>query len=199
MLFLLRKTTMNKIHYILLMFFGVYANISLAEQADKTAFNLMAPTELQHFKSLLGRWRTSEESLKPDGSGWVERPAADWNFYLAMNGWAIRDEYFSPSLDQALANEQSRIIGTNIRVFDPEKGKWHMEWLNKNGTVSNSFSAQSDENKIVMLSLEPNSGGYISRITFFELRHDTFEWKVEWSKDGATGWFEVGRIHGKRR
>jgi len=36
--------------------------------------------------------------LQADGSGWKKAGKADWHFYPAMNGWAQRDEYFSPPL-----------------------------------------------------------------------------------------------------
>jgi hypothetical protein len=183
---------------------GIFAslcaiNAAFAMQREQISFHSAAPPELQHFSSLLGSWRTTEETLNPDGSGWTVRPHADWHFYLAMNGWAIRDEYFSPALDIAIDDEKNRTIGNNLRVFDSAKGQWHMEWLNKNGTISNTFTARSDSQQIVMLSTQANPSGYFSRITFFAMTPQTFEWKLEWSRDAQSGWFEVGRIHGKRQ
>jgi hypothetical protein len=181
--------------------FAVFCTINtvFAVPNEPISFHPAAPPELQHFAPLLGSWRTTEETLKSDGSGWSERPNADWHFYLAMNGWAIRDEYFSPALDIVIDDEKNRTIGSNLRVFDSSNGQWHMAWLNKSGSVSNMFTALSDSQQIVMLSAQANASGYYSRITFFAMTAESFEWKLEWSKDPQGGWFEVGRIHAKRQ
>lgn len=158
-----------------------------------------APAALTHWQTMLGDWSTTEESLKQDGSGWHATAKADWNFYLAMDGWAIRDEYFSPPLSEQISDPNKRQIGTNLRIYNQEKNQWLMAWMTKTGKSIEAYSAKSDNAKIVMLAKQKNPQGYFSRITFFDMQQDSFEWKMEWSTDGQNNWLEVHRIHGTRK
>lgn len=158
-----------------------------------------APKELLHWKSMIGDWVTREESLKPDGSGWKKSKGAEWKFYWGLNGWAIIDDYISPPLIESVSEPTKRQIGMNIRTFDPVQKKWSMVWITKDGKTINQFSATSNEQQIVMLSKKPNASGKMTRITFFNMNNDHFEWKYEVSKDGKTNWLEVYRIHGTRK
>lgn len=165
---------------------------------NNTLFNPDAPTELTHWNKMLGSWITTEESLQANGSGWKDAGTAEWHFFPAMNGWAVRDEYFSPPLSENVEQSSKRQIGTNLRVFDKDKQLWLMAWMTKAGNTVDLYSAKSDSNQIVMLSKQKTPQGYYARITFFDMQADSFEWKLEWSKDGSNSWFEVHRIHGKR-
>jgi hypothetical protein len=168
-----------------------------AKQADIT-FNPNAPIELTHWQKMMGSWLTSEESLQADGSGWKYAGKADWHFYSAMNGSAVRDEYFSPPLSELVEQPNKRQIGTNLRVFDSDKNQWLMAWVTKAAKTVDLYSAVSDSKQIVMLSKDKTAQGKYARITFFDMQEDSFEWKLEWSNDGKSKWLEVHRIHGKR-
>lgn len=157
-----------------------------------------APEQLQHWSSLIGKWRTTEEGLKPDGSAWQASKSAQWNFYWAMDGWAVRDEYFSPPLDDSEADPLKRQIGTNLRIFNPDKNEWIMAWLTKDGKRVDVYQATSSDKNIVMRTDPLSEGGKYRRITFFDIKKDSFEWKLEFSNDGQSNWLEVYRIHGKR-
>jgi hypothetical protein len=160
--------------------------------------NPAAPEQLTHWNNLIGSWRTSEEGLKPDGSGWHVAKSADWHFYWAMDGWAVRDEYYSPPLDDHSVEPSQRQIGTNIRIFNQESGQWIMAWLTKEGKRVDTYFATTDGQSIVMTTAPLIKGGKHRRITFFDIHKDSFEWKLELSDDGKSKWLEVYRIHGKR-
>ncbi len=159
--------------------------------------NSEAPAELNHWDKMIGKWRTTEEGLKPDGSGWQPSNGADWHFYYTLNGWAVQDEYYSPPLDTAVEDPNKRQMGTNIRIFDPETKQWIMAWATKAGKRVDIYSATSTDKKIVMLG-RPGDTGKFRRITFFDMRGDSFEWTLEFSDDGKTSWMTVYKIHGKR-
>ncbi|WP_299083774.1 hypothetical protein [uncultured Paraglaciecola sp.] len=167
-------------------------------KTPETKFNQDAPEQVRHWQKMLGSWRTTEESLKPDGSGWKQAGSADWHFYTTLNGWAVQDEYFSPPLSEEVAPASKRQMGTNIRVFDNDKKQWLMIWTTTAGKAVNLFSAESNDKQIVMRSKQKTPQGKYSRITFFDLQKNSFEWKLEWSNDGKNNWLEVHRIHGLR-
>ncbi len=157
-----------------------------------------APPELAHWAKLVGQWSTQEESLKTDGSGWEPSKGADWNFRWAFDGWGIQDDYSSPPVDVELDDESSRQRGINLRVFNPAENKWIMTWLTVASTKPATFTATSDEERLVMHSDVVNPQGFHSRITLFDITPDSFEWKLELSKDRQQ-WLEVYRIHGTRK
>lgn len=172
-------------------------SLLLAGLAHAAQPNPDAPAELKHWDKMIGKWRTTEEGLKPDGSGWQASNGADWHFYHTLNGWAVQDEYYSPPLDTEVDDPNKRQMGTNIRIFDPESKQWIMAWATKAGKRVDIYTATSTDNKIVMLGRPGNTGKY-RRITFFDMQENSFEWTLEFSDDGETGWMTVYKIHGKR-
>lgn len=157
-----------------------------------------APPELAHWGKLVGRWSTTEESLKPDGSEWVPSPTADWNFFWSFDGWGIQDVYTSPPTAIALDDESARQRGINLRIYNPAEEKWVLTWLTPKSTTPQTFTAQSNDDEIVMFADAINPQGFHSRITFFDMTDETFEWKLEFSRD-QENWFEVHRIHGVKK
>lgn len=157
-----------------------------------------APSELSHWSRLIGDWSTTEESFRQDGSGWDPSKDADWNFYWSFDGWGVRDDYTSPPMSEAVEDESTRQRGTNLRIYNPTTKQWVMTWLTITSATPASFTATSTADEIVMLSDIANPQGFFGRITFFDMQDDSFEWKLEWSKDKES-WFNVYRIHGTRK
>jgi len=157
-----------------------------------------APAQLMHWGKLIGRWSTTEEGLKPDGSEWEPSIGADWNFFWAFDGWGIQDDYTSPPSSVELDDESTRQRGINLRIYNTAEKKWIMTWLTPASTQPQNFTAISGDEKIVMLGDNVDPQGYHSRITFFDMTETTFEWKLQWSKD-QENWFDVYRIHGIRK
>ena len=102
-----------------------------------------APPELQHFAPLIGEWSTSEESFKPDGSGWAPSKTADWNFYWSFAGRGIRDDYISPPMAEAVDDESKRTYGTNLRIYNSDTNQWVMTWLTPGSKEPGNFTATS--------------------------------------------------------
>jgi len=157
-----------------------------------------APAELMHWGKLVGQWSTTEEGLKPDGSGWQPSKGADWDFMWAYDGWGIQDNYTSPPLSVPVEDESKRQRGINLRIYNPTEKKWVLTWLTVASKAPNSFNATSNDEQVVMSSGEADANGNFSKITFFDMTEDTFEWKLEWSKD-QQAWTEVYRIHGTKK
>lgn len=179
---------------------GLLVVVMLVAQMSVTAGGMAsgAPPEVAHFAKLTGSWSTTEESLKPDGSGWQASKSADWDFHWDYDGYGIRDYYVSPPAAEKIEDESTRTRGINLRVFNSEQKKWIMTWLTVAALPPSGFTATSSDESIVMLSDKPGANGFHSRITFFDIKDNTFEWKLERSRDQEK-WLEVYRIHGKRK
>lgn len=187
-----------------LMAIALYVGASAA-QADAHSHAFIAgkiakgaPIELQHWAKLIGQWSTTEEGLRADGSGFDPSKGADWDFFWAFDGWGIQDNYTSPAASEAIEDESKRQRGVNLRIYDPKAKRWVMTWLTPGSTTPSNFTATSDDQTIVMTNDVLNPQGYHTRITFFDMADDSFDWKLEWSKDEES-WREVYRIHGSRK
>lgn len=157
-----------------------------------------APPELMHWGKLVGEWSTAEERFKTDGSGWEPSKGADWDFFWAFDGWGIQDNYTSPPMSVAVADESTRQRGINLRIYNPKEERWVLTWLTVKSSKPATFTAISSNENIVMLADDPNPQGFYGRVTFFDITETAFEWKLEWSKDQKL-WQEVYRIHGSRK
>ncbi len=145
-------------------------------------------------KKLLGHWQIADSSIDAAGQ-WQDGPGASWHFYPILNGHAVQDDWVSPPLTQA-APAAGRQYGTNIRIFNPKKNQWEMAWASVKGQQVDTFVATENEQQIVMTGL---FSGRQSRITFYDIKADSFAWKLEFQQaDDTSTWSEVYRIKGKR-
>ena len=153
-----------------------------------------APEQLAHMAPLIGAWDITDYNRNAEGD-WVEGNGADWTFYYALDGWAIQDLWVAPGYDTETAQRQ---IGSNIRRVDPRTGDWEMAWITNGSGPTLRFTATSTEDEVVMQSVAPHFTGAPSRITFFNMEDDSFDWKLERAADGET-YIEIYRIRGARK
>jgi len=156
-----------------------------------------APPELMHWGKLAGQWTCEEEGLNPDGSGWQSAGNSDWDFLWAYNGWGIQDNYYSPSRQTPLEDESKRQRGVNLRIYNTATNQWVLTWLTTASPKSLPMTAQSTDTQMVMLTDGVNAQGQYTRYTFFDLKPNAYEWKMELSKT-KEDWREVYRIHCKK-
>ena len=199
----MKKTNKNPLKTLFALGLLVAASVALATPETATEFRpgkmaAGAPSELQHWGKLVGQWVVSGESLKQDGSGWEPSGDADWDFFWAFNGWGIQDNYTQPPLSVTLEDESKRQHGINLRIYNPVEKKWVLTWLTTASSKPSGFTAQSNDEQVVMISDTKDLRGNFNRITFFDMQENSFKWKLEWSAD-KEAWLEVARIHGKRK
>jgi len=157
--------------------------------------NPLAATETNQFATLLGAWDIKDYSLDKNGK-WQQGVGADWNWYTILDGHAIQDDWIQPPVSVKVDNGK-RQYGTNIRIYNPKKQQWEMAWASNGGKKIDTFVATKQGDNIVMTGL---FNGFNSRITFFNMKINSFDWKLEYqSKIDATIWNEVYRIKGSRK
>lgn len=168
------------------------ANVVVAGDRS-TTINASAPPETAQLATLLGDWAITDWSLQQDGT-WAEAGGAEWHWYTILDGTAIQDDWISPALDQP-EPEAGRQFGTNIRIYNPAEQRWEMAWASSNGKKVDTFVATVSDGQLVMTGV---FGGRQSRITFFDMTEDSFDWKLEFQNAQDESWLEVYRIHGDR-
>lgn len=143
--------------------------------------NPKAPPELQQFAFMIGEFNTVEEIRQPDGT-W-KRSYATWNGAYFLNGYGIRDYYW---------NEQEGFATANLRVFDSKKGEWVVTFFTKPGFSTGVWTGKKEEDKMVMWKGDETKG---SRLTFYNITKDGYEWIGESFKEGKVTafWKESAR------
>ena len=143
-------------------------------------------------KNLLGHWAITDSTLDKQGQ-WQKGPGASWHFYPILNGHAVQDDWISPPLNVP-EPKGGRQFGTNIRIFNPAEQRWEMAWASSKGQKVDTFTATEKDGQIIMTG---QFNGNKSRITFFDFKADSFDWKLEYQQADKT-WLEVYRIKGFR-
>lgn len=143
-------------------------------------------------KKLLGHWDIKDQSKDAQGQ-WQDGQGAQWHFYPILNGHAVQDDWIAPPLDVA-EPENGRQYGTNIRIFNPQENRWEMAWASVKGQKVDTFTAVEKDETIIMSG---QFNGNTSRITFYDIKANSFAWKLEFQQADFT-WVEVYRIQGKR-
>lgn len=159
--------------------------------------NPQAPPETEHWGRLAGEWKCTIEVPLPDGK-WVQGGKAKWVWKYILDGFAVQDLWYQNWIDlpPTIASINRDAAGTNIRMYLPAEKRWEAVWFNNGKNTTSRFEAVSDEKRIVMTG--ENAQGDLSRITFFNITQDAFDWKSERSQDKGASWAETLRIHGKR-
>lgn len=172
-----------------------------ATQSIADAFHPDAPKETRHFAPLLGTWEVSQKSLKRgatdpnDPASWiVAQHPGEWRFYTILGGQAIQDDFIAPA-SWVDAPDSQRLYGTNVRIFNAEKGEWEMAWVSTTTREVWRFTATSKEGEIVMRSVDLDPP---RRNIFHDFTPDSFRWRQEWTFDGGKTWIPVAYIEARR-
>ncbi len=94
----------------------------------------------------------------PDGTWSDEKTHALWRWYFILDGHAIQDDWIK------LEEGNRAVVGTNIRIFNPEEEQWQMAWIDTTNRRLATFTAVSEGDTIVMTG--HNAQGRMVRNTF---------------------------------
>lgn len=152
-----------------------------------------APEELEQFGRLVGTWKCTGFTRQKDGS-WEPNPWQNtWTWYWALDGRAIQDVWEAPPESPSGAS-----VGTNVRIYDPISGQWHMAWTTTLTNQFDFFTATQQGEEMVMRGRIPGRGprpDHFARITFHDIGPVSFLWRYEASLSGeADTWREQARL-----
>jgi hypothetical protein len=151
--------------------------------------NPHAPPQLSRFAFLIGTWRC-EAKLKRDDGTWQDL-GGTWEGRYILDGYAIEDEFrmYTPA-------GELMVLGTNLRVYDPQKKAWNMKWLNALAGTWTDLGpeelggVQADDQAISYTLREPVAHHAFTRATYTNFSADHFTWRGERSNDGKA-WEEL--------
>lgn len=134
-----------------------------------------APEELEQFAFMIGHFDCKDRIRQPDGS-WLEFPST-WHGYYFLNGYGIIDRYWS-----------GRFATANTRVFDPSSQTWKVTFFKMPGYTSGVWEGRKEGERLVMKrhTTRPDGSQALSRLTFYDISQEGYEWKSENVAGSAT-------------
>jgi hypothetical protein len=148
--------------------------------------NALAPSQLNLFSFLVGKWNGTGRTRLADGSH--AQFELTWIGRYIVNGMAIADEIHS------LAPDGSPYLGISIRHFDTQHDSWVIEYLN----VSGSFLRRQVNPQSGSVSLDAGAIVIISKDAQTEIRENYrvadpnhFTYSTDMSRDAGQSWDTV--------
>ena len=178
----------SKMKAILALAFYIVCTNAFAQQNDYEPnhqypygrLNPSSPTGTGDFDMLIGTCECKSVSRNQDGS-WQDTLRMEWQFKYIMNGTAVQDEVW----------RENDMMAGSIRQFNADSAKWYVSYYT-NTNIPASLPAWSGsknaEGNIVLYRDQkaPNGMEGFSRLTFYDISNNGFNWKGEWiSKDDS--------------
>lgn len=141
-----------------------------------------APEGVDQYGQFAGTWTCIPAARQPDGTLKESEARPTWTWHYALNGHAVQDVW----IPDPAQSRPGAAMGTNLRVYDPEKDQWTMVWTTETLGRFQTFNARMKDGEIVMNGDVPQGQfpAHMARITFHNISDDHFDWKYEASNPG---------------
>lgn len=169
-------TTKTKILIIISVVCLLGCKASNVAQQSKTAtlVGSLISEEIKQYGQFVGEWDCKVDNLNND-STWMSSNAS-WRFEYILGGTAIQDYWINPVNEN---NSNERLLGTNIRTFNPKENKWECVWLeNKSKKINGIWKSHQDADKNILLY--DDTGKWL--ITFYNITENSFDWKWDFEQ-----------------
>ena len=143
-----------------------------------------SPEDLSKLDFWVGKWELTWQGGK--GTNLIEKK---------LNGRVIQENF------EATEGNFKGYLGTSISTFSPQDGKWHQAWADSNGGYIDLVGIMEGDTRIFQMTRPrtlPNGSTSISRMRFYNITEDSFDWDWEASTDGGENWQLSWRINYKR-
>jgi len=158
-----------------------------AQESEQPMPAMGAPEQMQECNSLIGVWDVASK-MKMDMSSeeWTDFEATA-TYRMILDGSAVEMTYEGPMMGMLFK-------GMGIQTFDRETGLWQMTWTDNMTARTSLYTGKREGEKMVMTG-EDKYGGmtYLSRITSFNEKPESFDWMMENSMDGGNTWITTGK------
>lgn len=117
------------------------------------------------------------------------RMSAEVHASWILEGRALQDLWLVPApWDRDPANPPKSALrhGTTLRIYDPKKDRWSINWFNPVSGVESHLEGRKEGDQIMQTGLDAK--GQPTRWIFDEIHPDSFHWRAEGSSDGGKTW-----------
>ena len=171
----------NGMKQVVIPVFLIWSMASLTSFSQSTTTSPGHQINAAQFDFWVGDWDlTWNDSLK--GTNTIKKQ---------LNNYVITEEFYNPS---------TQFTGKSWSVYDTVSARWRQTWVDNQGGYI-ALSGQFENNKMI-LATEPvvrNGKAIVSRMIFYNIQANSFDWNWEHSTDGGTRWNLAWKIHYQRR
>jgi len=171
----------------------INAKESIKIQTKPSAKNLslnQSPTNLKLglLNSIVGDWQVQDWQLRKNGE-WQALNGASWSFRALHDGSGLEDAWMSYSND----GQTPSGYANGLRKFDVSTKQWQASWLSSSQAKLIYFSGREENGSVIFTTTEEDKGR-LTRHVFSNIKQNSFNWQIEWSKDKGDNWLTVYRV-----
>lgn len=146
-----------------------------------------------------------KDNINPTDAGpgqfdfWIGEWELSWNdtsrgsniVQKEMNDFVIQENFTDPA---------SGFSGKSWTVYDTASHLWRQTWVDNQGGYI-TLTGKYDAGTMILTTqpVEKNGKQIISRMIFFNITAQSFDWSWEHSSDNGTKWKVAWKIHYKRK
>ena len=165
--------------------------------------NENSPIETEQFGQFAGIWYCS--GFQPDPLGKEDEVpyVAFWAWKYILDGYGVQDFFYQGQNEFRYWDYFKRDKSlTQLRVYDTMDGLWKIAFItNSGGTIPGRmfgiYTAKMHGKEIIMEPVSQNTDN-MSRVVFYDITNDSFEWKAETSIDSGKSWNTTITLSAKR-
>lgn len=148
------------------------------------------------FGQFVGTWQYESQYFLHDGN--IATACGEIHFGWILDGMAVQDT-MTGVIHNPPKGLPRRGFGTMLRFYDSKIDAWHCTWIGpsvQGGGVVQRFVARKIKNEIVLEGT--TTEGNFERWIFSDVKHNSFNWRAEESRDKGETWRLDQRIQATR-
>lgn len=146
--------------------------------------------EFKQFDFWLGEWELEGKSPVPNKPNEFTTGRHKNTITKTFDGCVIQENF----------DDLNGFHGMSVSTYDTTLGKWKQTWVDNTGTYIDTIGEFKD-GKMVLQRKLVNARGIpvIQRMTFSNIKPDSFDWDWEASRDEGKTWVLAWKIHYVRK
>jgi hypothetical protein len=108
-----------------------------------------------------------------------------------MGGCTVQENFYDPKM---------KFSGKSWTVYSVPAKRWMQTWVDSNGGYIALSGGMKGDSMILSTQMrETPQGKMVSRMIYYNIKKDSFDWSWEGSSDGGVTWKQNWLIHYKRK
>ncbi len=128
----------------------------------------------------------------------------DWTLYSADTVTGSNTIYKTMddcTVQENFSNPKTGYIGKSWSVYNPQTKQWQQTWVDNQGGYI-PLTGTFENGKMTLTTAPrklPNGKEIISRMIFYNITGDSFDWDWQFTRDAGTTWNSNWKIHYVRK
>jgi hypothetical protein len=182
LIFCLKQNGMKQVVIPVILVWSMASLTSFSQSTTTRAgHQINAAINAAQFDFWIGDWDlTWNDSLK--GRNTIKKQ---------LDNYVIAEEFYNPA---------THFTGKSWSVYDTVSALWRQTWVDNQGGYI-ALTGKFENNKMILATepVERNGKTIVSRMIFYNIGANSFDWNWEHSTDGGARWNLAWKIHYQRR